>query len=311
MVDEKIPVKKTPVKPALKAAPKGPSPAGAKKPVPRKPVPKKAASKQAKPTPKYTVTSIQPRSVPVFGPDGNEAGTIELPLAFSQVVRTDLIRRAVKAARANRQQPYGPAKDAGRRHAVSTWGKGRGVARVQRLTQGRDAAESPNNVGGGRAHPPRPEQDRGNRLNRKEAKLARIAALAAAGSREWVERRGHLLPDETELPIVLNEGWLELARTRQVKEALTALDLVADIERSGESRKVRAGRGTMRNRRYKSRRSLLLVHTGETPRAFCNLPGVEVCATRNLNTELLAPGGDPGRLVLFTEEAIEDLRGWA
>ena len=39
-----------------------------------------------------------------------------------------------------------------------------------------------------------------------------------------------------------------------------------------------------------------------------NLPGVDVVLVKNLNAELLAPGGVPGRLTLWSCSAIESLR---
>ena len=45
-------------------------------------------------------------------------------------------------------------------------------------------------------------------------------------------------------------------------------------------------------------------------RLFGNLPGVEVVTPAGLNAEILAPGGDPGRLTLFSESALEILRSW-
>ena len=96
---------------------------------------------------------------PVRNLDGEKTGTLTLPSIFNEPFRPDLIRKAFSVEMANKRQPYGPSKGAGMRHAVSTWGKGRGTARVQRLTSGRTAAESPNNVGGRRAHPPKVEKN--------------------------------------------------------------------------------------------------------------------------------------------------------
>jgi len=41
--------------------------------------------------------------------------------------------------------------------------------------------------------------------------------------------------------------------------------------------------------------------------AASNIPGVEVTAVANLNTEMLAPGTHPGRLTVWTNGAIEQL----
>ena len=43
-------------------------------------------------------------------------------------------------------------------------------------------------------------------------------------------------------------------------------------------------------------------------RGFRNLPGVEVVSVARLGTEDLAPGGDPGRLTLFSQPAVDALR---
>jgi large subunit ribosomal protein L4e len=42
-----------------------------------------------------------------------------------------------------------------------------------------------------------------------------------------------------------------------------------------------------------------------------NLPGVEVAAVSGLNATLLAPGGDAGRLTVFSESAIAKMGEWS
>ena len=60
-----------------------------------------------------------------------------------------------------------------------------------------------------------------------------------------------------------------------------------------QSKKVRPGRGKMRGRRYKQRKSLLIVTADQPLRAAKNLAGVDVVTVDQLNTELLAPGHMP------------------
>ncbi len=98
---------------------------------------------------------VDKATVNVYSLTGEVIKTQSLPAVFATQFRPDVIHRAVVAEEANRRQPYGSKPGAGIRHSVSTWGKGRGVARVQRLAQGAKGAESPNNVGGRRAFPPR------------------------------------------------------------------------------------------------------------------------------------------------------------
>ncbi len=85
-----------------------------------------------------------------------------------------------------------------------------------------------------------------------------------------------------------------------------------DVERAKSGTHIRAGRGTMRGRRYKSPKSLLIIvkDTEKAARGFGNLTGVDVTTPNRLNCELLAPGGMPGRLTVISEGALEQLEGW-
>ncbi|DAC15256.1 MAG TPA: 50S ribosomal protein L4, partial [Candidatus Poseidoniales archaeon] len=77
--------------------------------------------------------------------------------------------------------------------------------------------------------------------------------------------------------------------------------------RAKSGRTIRPGKGTMRNRVRKTPKSVLLVVANKDglAKAARNLPGVNVVAARNLCAEDLAPGGDMGRLTVFTKNAIE------
>ena len=65
----------------------------------------------------------------------------------------------------------------------------------------------------------------------------------------------------------------------------------------------------MRNRRYKVKKGPLFVVSKECPlqKAAENILGVDTCIINNLNVNLLAPGGAPGRLTIFSEDAIKKL----
>src|SRR6266850_7970962 len=153
--------------------------------------------------------------VPVLDEEGKEKRQIHLPLVFDEPVRTDLIARAVQAARANRRQPYGaPAFGvwAGRRHSTEWSGKGKGISRVQRLKGSNRGATSPNNVGGARAHPPRVVQNRGEKINVKERRRARRAALAALAKGDLVRARGHQWEENYKVPIIVESKFETLFR---------------------------------------------------------------------------------------------------
>ena len=234
-------------------------------------------------------------------------GTSNFPRRFSEEYRPDLIRKAVIALQSTRRQPHGTYPYAGIESSAVGWGSGRGVSHVPRIKTGSRAAKVPQAKGGREAHPPVVQKVLLIRINKKEKAKAFRSALAASVSEELVRARGHLFTGQ--IPVVFEDAFGELGRTSEVISALTAAGLYQDIERSKISRKVRAGRGKMRGRRFKQRKSLLIVTAEKPLKAARNLAGVDVITLEQLNTELLAPGTLPGRLTVFTESAIVKLGG--
>ena len=97
--------------------------------------------------------------------------------------------------------------------------------------------------------------------------------------------------------------------TKRAMAMLDGLGLSEDVDRSTEGRGIRAGKGKRRGRKYRTPKSVLVVlsENNGSERAFRNLSGVDVTTAKELNTELLAPGGDPGRLVIFSKAAVSAL----
>ncbi len=254
-----------------------------------------------------------PGKVNVYDLKGEVAGEKELPSAFGTEVRPDVIHRAVVAIEANRRQPYAPKAYAGASHSVSTWGKGRGVSRVQRLKGGSTAAQSPNNVGGRRAHPPKVDKDLGKKINKKELMLAKMSALSATGRSEIVKARGHQFKEELTVPVVVKDDIESVKTTKEAVEMLESIGVYDDIVRAADGKRIRAGRGKMRSRKYRMPRSVLVVLSSQCTggRSLRNLPGVEIATPAELNASMLAPGGDPGRLMVVSEKALDAIGGWA
>merc|ERR1712166_1041278 len=82
-----------------------------------------------------------------------------------------------------------------------------------------------------------------------------------------------------------------------------------DVEKAGDSKKIRAGKGKMRNRRYTMRRGPLIIYAKNDgiELGFRNLPGVELCCVDRLNLLQLAPGGHMGRFCVWSQAALEAL----
>jgi large subunit ribosomal protein L4e len=243
----------------------------------------------------------------VLDTTGKKTSTkLALPDVFTEPFRPDLIKKAVLAAQANRLQPYGPSRLAGFLTSSHSWGSGRGVAHVPRLTNGSRVTRVTQAKGGRSAHAPNPNKDNSEKINDKERIKAIRSAAAATMNPELIKARGYKY--EGELPLVVVNDIESLAKTTDVIALLSAIGLEADLERSKE-KKVRAGRGKMRGRYYKKKVGVLII-VGEDKgifRAARNVPGVEVATLEQVNAEMLAPGTQAGRLTVWSESAFKSM----
>jgi large subunit ribosomal protein L4e len=237
--------------------------------------------------------------------NGDDAGTLDLPEVFETVYRPDLIKRAVLAAQANRKQAYGADEFAGMRTPAESLGSGRGMSHDPR--ENGVARRVPHAVSGRKAHPPKAEKELGKKINDKERKLAVRSALAATTDPELVRDRGHRFDDDVELPLVVSDDFEDLLKTQEVVDVLEALGVYADVEHSDEGRKVKAGQGKTRGRKYRRPKSILFVTSEEPSRAARNLAGADVATAANVGAEDLAPGTHAGRLTIFTESALAEV----
>jgi large subunit ribosomal protein L4e len=293
---------------------KAPAPKKAKPAVQAAPAAKSVPAAQPKQTPARAPKPFKPgtKKVNLYTITGTVESEVTLPAVFDSALRPDLIRKAVNAARANRRQAYGPNPRSGMRHSVETAGKGQGISRVQRLKSGRNAAESPNNVGGRRAHPPKPWAIWSEKINKKERAKARYSAMAATANMDLVISRGHMFNRKITLPVVVSDNFEKIQKTKKVIDSLDSLGVYNDVVRAKEGTHIRAGRGKMRGRRFRVPRGILIIvsEKGSLSKAARNLPGVEIRVPGEINTEVLAPGGDPGRLALITQSALKQIGGW-
>lgn len=260
----------------------------------------------------------------VLGTDGEESGEIDLPVQFRERVRPDIIKRAVLSSQASRRQRYGADEKAGLKH-VTHWKK---RSRAYRGIRGRSypssrtprkitfrrgmqmsgpGGEAPQAVGGRKAHPPKAEKDFSKDINEKERRKGIRSAIAATMDKELVGARGHRV-EGIELPLIVDFNVEGMDTTSDVRALLEVLGLENELERV-EEKQSRAGKGSNRGRPSREKAGPLIV-VGEDrgiSRAARNIPGVEVCQVDNLDTEVLAPGTYPGRLVIWTENAVERL----
>jgi large subunit ribosomal protein L4e len=250
------------------------------------------------------------KTVKIFDLQGKPTGKTTLPAVFETSLRPDVIKRAVLAIQSSRIQPQGRDPMAGKKTSAESRGTGLGIARLPRVKGGGGrAALAPSTVGGRQPHPPRSEKKILKRISKKEARLALRSAIAATASKEDVVSRGHAIEEIPQIPLIVTGSIEALTKTKEVKEVLTILGVLSDINRVKASRKIRAGKGKRRGRKMKQAVGPLIVvaENRGLVKAASNLPGVDVTTVNNLNAEMLAPGTHPGRLTLWSNDAIEQL----
>ncbi|MEM5828440.1 MAG: 50S ribosomal protein L4 [Candidatus Aenigmatarchaeota archaeon] len=243
-------------------------------------------------------------------------------------IRDDLVLRDVLRIQSNRRQPYGADPLAGLRTSAEYHGRrrpfrayvtqmGRGMARHQRI-HGKAplhmifvARISSNVRKGMRAHAPTSEKVWKQKINKKEKRLAILSAAIATLVKDFVISRGHKIENVKYFPIVIaNEELEKIKKAKDFKEFLFKLGLEKEFERIHE-RKIRAGKGKMRGRRYKKRAGILIVVDSEEKakklRKILKNLNVVVRSFNNLNSEILAPGAKLGRLTIWQENALKML----
>jgi large subunit ribosomal protein L4e len=236
----------------------------------------------------------------IYSLEGKVLKQMDLPAQFSVEGRADLIKRAVLSEESRLYQPKGAYKYAGLETSARYRGrkedfgaiKNRGISRLPRevLPEGQfgKVKRIPFAVKGRRAHPPKPEKKIVELLNRKEYRKALLAAIALTTDRDTVSSR-YKADIGLSLPIVLDNSFEKLNKTKDVLKVFKALKLDKFLERA---------------KQFNTKSPLVVVSGGSILKAARNLPGVDVVSVEDLKVRHLAPGTHPGRLTLYSEGAI-------
>lgn len=257
----------------------------------------------------------------VYDLEGKKMKTVDLPNQFSEEIRPDIIMRVFLAYQSHNRQPYGAYNKAGQRASAVLSRRrrdfktayGHGISRVPRKSLWRRGTQfgwvgafAPGTVGGRKAHAPKSKKIWFKKINKKERKKAIRSALAASVLSDLIKARGHLF---SEAPLIIDSKIESVNKTKSVEKLLRKLKLDAELDRISKT-KIRPGKGKLRGRRYITKKGPLFVVSTDCPliRSAKNIQGVEACAVENLNIALLAPGGIPGRLTLYSENAIDKIK---
>ncbi len=250
-----------------------------------------------------------------------QANSNSLPGVFQQEINTEFLKRAYLAEESERFQLKYPDPLAGKRKSAELTKRRRSYKTTYGHTMNRSprktvlhrgtqfyfvGAVAPHTVGGREAHPPKAERVLVKKLNKKEKQLAIRMGIAGSADKEMVSRF-HLIKDISSLPLVVDDKINSISKTKEAISALNELGLSAELERITE-RKIRAGKGKLRGRKYKRKMGPVLVTTDDSKvsRAMGNL-NVTVRRPNSLNIYDVTHAGNAGRLIIWTKGALASL----
>lgn len=253
--------------------------------------------------------------VGVHSSEGKIESQVVLPAVFTAPIRPDVVQDVHTRMAKNKRQPYAVSKYAGHQTSGESWGTGRAVARIPRVSGGgthrSGQAAFGNMCRSGRMFAPTKTWRKWHKkINVNQRRYALVSALAASAIPSLVFARGHRIEQVPEIPLVVdNKAVDSIDKTSRAVALLKTVHAFDDVEKVKDSKQLKRGKGKMRNRRYSQRRGPLVIYNEKSPltKAFRNLPGVELCSVSRLNLLQLAPGGHLGRFLIWTKDAFQRL----
>ncbi|KAJ7814433.1 ribosomal protein L4 domain-containing protein [Mycena olivaceomarginata] len=214
-------------------------------------------------------------TVNVHASSGEASTSLPLPAVLTAPIRLDVVAQVHKSIAKNKRQAYSTSAE--------SWGTGRAVARIPRVggsgTHRAGQAAFGNMCRGGRMFAPTKVWRKWHvKVNQNQRRFAVVSALAASALPSLVLARGHRIEQIEEVPLVVADAAESFTKTKEAVALLKALHAYADVVKVSNSRKLRAGKGKLRNRRHRQRRGPLVVYNADNGivKAFRNLPGVEL-----------------------------------
>ena len=258
--------------------------------------------------------------IPILDASGKKTGDVEV--ASLGYIRDDIFKKATQVENSWGRQGYGADPQAGKKQVIhmsrrrrkSRTSYGRSMSRIPRKVmwsrgtqfsfKGAFAAMT---VGGRKAHAPSGDKNWIKQMNNKEWQKALETGFMASLDSQRVAALGQRVPKT--YPFVLDDSVeTSIMKTKDAKEMCLKLGLGDEIERTSVV-KIRAGKGTMRNRRYTVKRGpLFVVSNMDAPllKAIRNIKGFEVITPEFLMVQDFAMAEKPGRMVIFTKSAHDE-----
>merc|ERR1711934_275345 len=237
-----------------------------------------------------------------------------LPAVFKAPIRPDIASFIHHEVAKNHRQPYCVNRDAGHQTSAESWGTGRAVARIPRVRGGGTHRSGQGAFGnmcrGGHMFAPTKVYRRWHRrVNVQQKRYAMCSAIAATGVPALVMAKGHRIEEIPEVPLVVSDKVQGYTKTKEAYIMLKRTKAYNDVDQVYKTKRMRAGKGKMRNRRRIQKRGPLVIYDQDQglTKAFRNIPGVDTIPVSQLNLLKLAPGGHVGRFCIWTESAFKKL----
>ena len=247
---------------------------------------------------------------------GKEKGEIILPKNFTSKIRPDILAKVFEVQKLIYSQQYGSKPNAGAGYSASgilkhkrhDWKSAynKGISRIPRKIMSRNGASFnwvgatvSNTRGGRRPHSPTSAKNVFNKINKKEMSVAMNSAFSATIDKEYLKLK---YLEDVNSGLIFEKEILKL-KSKELFAILEKL-LGETFKKALKKKKIRAGKGKTRGRKYKRSAGLLFV-IGEGEKM--NRKGIDVISVKNLKIADLAPNGEPGRLVCYTESAIKEI----
>lgn len=244
----------------------------------------------------------------VYSCNKNIIDKLKIPKVFFSKIRVDIVRFVHKNMCKNKRQVYAVSSTAGMGTSAVSWGTGRAVSRVPRVpgsgTHRSGQGAIANFCRGGRIFNPTTIWRKWHhKINKNQRKSAIFSAIASSSIVSIIVSRGYRVKTIPEIPFVIEDSIEKILKTRDLIKILTTLG-INSIVRSKLKRKLKAGKGKMRNRRFKKPTGPLLILKNNL-KSLKNLANIDCMKIGALNLTKLAPGGHLGRLCIWSSKAFQ------
>merc|ERR1712224_94552 len=219
----------------------------------------------------FTYCKIKMTSRPVVTVYNSENGKelesgVAMPEVFSTPIRNDIVHYVHSRLAKNRRQGHAVFYKAGAEHSAESWGTGRAVARIPRIS-GSGTSRSGQATFGNMCRkarmfaPLKIWRKWHAKCNVTQRRHAVASAIAASACTPLVMARGHHVSQVPELPLVVDKNIASEANTSKLLECLGKFGCTEELLKVKKSKKIRSGVGKYRNSRYVMKKGPLIIYS--------------------------------------------------